>query len=80
MRYNKELKRLNRIILGKGSKAILKYSSDSGEEVYLIPREIKGNDVYGFIITPSSTKPTHIISLGSLLEHKLSVADFKKLN
>jgi hypothetical protein len=77
---DKEIKRLRRILLSKNlSDCILSYPSDGFGTAYFIPQKIEGNEVYGYVITPSSTKPTNKLSLGSLVEKELSLANFEKL-
>jgi hypothetical protein len=76
---NEEKKNLKRMILSKGSDCIIKYNSDHLGKTYFIPKEIRGEVVYGYVVT-ISTNPSYNLSLDSLLEHdKLSVASFKKL-
>jgi hypothetical protein len=74
-----EKKNLKRMILSKGSDCIIKYNSDHLGRTYFIPKEIKGETVYGYIVN-LSINPSYSLSLDSLLKHdKLSVASFKKL-
>jgi hypothetical protein len=77
-------KNLKREILSKGTDCIIKYNSDNSGKLgksYFIPKEVKGEMVYGYIITPNITNPAYSFTLDSLLDKdKISIAGkFKKI-
>ena len=77
---DREIKRLRRVLLtGKLTDNIIKYNSDGFGTVYFIPQRIEGNEVYGHIVTPNSSKPTNKLSLGSLVSKDISISKFDKI-
>lgn len=76
---DKERKRLKSIIMGRGSKGVFKYKTELGT-VYFIPKEIDGNIVKGYMITPKVTLPSNSISLDELLEkNDLYISNFEEV-